>query len=51
LMDDPGRWMSYSTETSLPVTLIRNGNEMIVYVNAFSLAASVLPNLPSELMP
>lgn len=50
LMSDPSKWMSYSTETTLPVTVMRNGQETTLYVNAFSLSARILPNLTSELM-
>ena len=50
LMSNPSQWMSYSTETTLPVTVMRNGQETTLYVNAFSLSARILPNLTSELM-
>ena len=50
LMSNPGQWMSYSTETILPVTVMRNGQETTLNVNAFSLSARILPNLTSELM-
>ncbi|MFQ3345641.1 MAG: type II secretory pathway component PulC, partial [Porticoccaceae bacterium] len=45
LMSDPVRWMSYSNSSSLPVTLVRNGREEIIYVNAASLSAKILPTL------
>ena len=45
LMSDPAEWVKYSSETSLPVTVIRNGEEVVVYVNAASLSAKVLPKL------
>jgi len=50
LMSNPAQWMSYSTETTLPVTVMRDGQETTIYVNAFSLSARILPNLTSELM-
>lgn len=50
LMSNPGQWMGYSTETTLPVTVMRNGQETTLYVNAFSLSARILPSLTSELM-
>jgi len=50
LMSNPSQWMSYSTETTLPVAVMRNGQETTLYVNAFSLSARILPNLTSELM-
>lgn len=45
LLQDPTKWMSYSGSTSLPVTVIRQGQEEIVYVNAASLSAKMLPKL------
>ena len=50
LMSNPAQWMSYTTETTLPVTVMRDGQETTIYVNAFSLSARILPNLTSELM-
>jgi type II secretory pathway component PulC len=50
LMANPAQWMSYSTETTLPVTVMRDGQETTLFVNAFSLSARILPNLTSELM-
>jgi type II secretion system protein C len=43
LMADPKQWIKYSTETSLPVTVIRNGQPVELYVNAASLSAKMLP--------
>jgi len=45
LMSDPASWVQYSGETSLPVTVIRNGEEVVLYVNAASLSAKMLPKL------
>jgi type II secretory pathway component PulC len=45
LMANPAQWISYSTNNSLPVTVIRQGQEEIIYVNAASLSAKILPNL------
>ena len=45
LLADPTKWMSYSSASSLPVTVIRQGQEEIIYVNAASLSAKMLPNL------
>ena len=45
LMSDPVQWMSYSNSSSLPVTLVREGREEIIYVNAASLSAKILPTL------
>lgn len=43
LMSDPQQWMKYSTQSSLPVTVIRDGQEVVVNVNAASLSAKMLP--------
>jgi len=45
IMADPTQWMTYSASTSLPVTVLRNGQEQIIYINASSLSAKMLPNL------
>ena len=43
LMSDPLKLMSYSSATSLPVTVMRNGRKETIYVNAASLSAKMLP--------
>lgn len=43
LMANPTAWMSYSGSSSLPVTVIREGQEETIYVNAASLYAKMLP--------
>lgn len=43
LMSDPLKLMSYSSATSLPVTVMRNGRQETIYVNAASLSAKMLP--------
>ena len=45
LMSDPAQWVNYTNESSLPVTVIRNGEEVVIYVNAASLSAKMLPKL------
>ena len=45
IMADPSQWMAFSASTSLPVTVLRNGEEQIIYINASSLSAKMLPNL------
>ena len=45
LMANPAQWISYSAKNSLPVTVMRQGQEEIIYVNAASLSAKILPNL------
>ena len=43
LMSDPNQWIKYSTQSSVPVTVIRDGQPVVVYVNAASLSAKMLP--------
>ena len=43
LMANPTAWMGYSSSSSLPVTVIREGQEETIYVNAASLYAKMLP--------
>ena len=43
LMANPTAWMGYSGSSSLPVTVIREGQEETIYVNAASLYAKMLP--------
>lgn len=45
IMADPAQWMQFSTSSSLPVTVIRQGQEEVIYVNAASLSAKMLPSL------
>ena len=45
LMSDPAKWVNYTNESSLPVTVIRGGEEVVIYVNAASLSAKMLPKL------
>ena len=45
LMSNPAQWGKFSNSSNLPVTVMRNGQEQIIYVNAASLAAKVLPNI------
>jgi type II secretory pathway component PulC len=45
IMGDPSQWMAFSASTNLPVTVVRNGQEQIIYINASSLSAKMLPNL------
>jgi hypothetical protein len=44
-MANPVKMMSYSAANSLPVTVMRNGREETIYVNAASLSAKMLPTL------
>lgn len=43
LMSDPQQWIKYSAQTSLPVTVVRDGQPVVIYVNAASLSAKMLP--------
>jgi type II secretory pathway component PulC len=45
LMANPGQWANYSGNSNLPVTVMRQGQEQTIYVNAASLAAKMLPNI------
>ncbi len=45
LMSNPGQWANYSGNSNLPVTVMRQGQEQTIYVNAASLAAKILPNI------
>jgi type II secretory pathway component PulC len=45
LMANPAQWASYAASNSLPVKVLRQGQEEIIYVNAASLSAKILPNL------
>ena len=44
-MANPSEWLKFSASTNLPVTLLRDGKEQIVYINASSLSAKMMPNL------
>jgi hypothetical protein len=48
LLANPAQWVNFSTETALPVTVIRDGEELVLYVNALSLSARLLPRLPQD---
>ncbi len=45
IMANSAQWMQFSTSSSLPVTVIRQGQEEVIYVNAASLSAKMLPSL------
>ena len=48
LISNPAQWAKFSSSSNLPVTVMRNNQEQIIYVNAASLAAKVLPNIGME---
>ena len=41
LLADPQQWITLSGSSSLPVTVIRQGQEETIYINAASLSANV----------
>lgn len=45
IMADPTNWMKFSASTNLPVTVMREGEKQIIYINASSLSAKMMPNL------
>ena len=44
-MSNPMKMMALSKANSVPVTVMRNGRQEIIYVNAASLSAKMLPTL------
>ena len=45
LLGNPALMMEYSTSSAVPVTVLRDGQEVVVYVNALGVAARLLPEL------
>jgi type II secretory pathway component PulC len=45
IMADPSSWVKFSASTNLPVTVLRDGEKQIIYINASSLSAKIMPNL------
>ena len=45
IMANPSEWLKFSASTNLPVTILRDGEEQIVYINAASLSAKMMPNV------
>jgi type II secretory pathway component PulC len=45
LLASPAQWMKYTTNTALPVTILRDGQQLVVNVNAPALALRILPAL------
>lgn len=45
LLSDPTLWAQYSNNTALPVTVLRNGERLILSVDAQSLATRLMPAL------
>ena len=48
LLSNPSSWVSLSARTSLPVTVIRDGQEKVIYVNALSLSTRLIPDLERD---
>jgi PHD/YefM family antitoxin component YafN of YafNO toxin-antitoxin module len=44
-MANPSEWFKFSASTNLPVTILRDGEEQIIYINAASLSAKMMPNV------
>jgi S1-C subfamily serine protease len=45
IMANPSEWLKFSGSTNLPVTVLRDGEEQIIYINAASLSAKMMPNV------
>ena len=45
IMADPSSWIKFSSSTNLPVTVLRGGEKQVIYINAASLSAKIMPNL------
>jgi len=48
LLANPAQWMKHSTNAALPVTILRNGQESVIHVNAPALALRLLPAFGRE---
>jgi type II secretory pathway component PulC len=48
LLANPSLWMKYSTNAALPVTILRDGQESVIHVNAPALALRLLPAFGRE---
>jgi hypothetical protein len=38
-------WLKFSSSTSLPLSVMRDNQMQIIYINASSLSAKMMPNL------
>ena len=43
IMADPANWNKFAFSTNLPVTVMRGGKKQIIYINAASLSAKIMP--------
>ena len=44
IMANPAMWLKFSSSTSLPLSVIRDNQMQIIYSNASSLSATMMPN-------
>jgi len=45
IMANPAMWLKFSSSTSLPLSVMRNNQMQIIYINASSLSAKMMPSL------
>ena len=45
IMANPAMWLKFSSSTSLPLSVMRDNQMQIIYINASSLSAKMMPNL------
>jgi S1-C subfamily serine protease len=45
IMANPAMWLKFSTSTSLPLSVMRDNQMQIIYINASSLSAKMMPSL------
>jgi hypothetical protein len=45
IMSNPAMWLKFSSSTSLPLSVMRDNQMQIIYINASSLSAKMMPNL------
>ena len=45
IMANPSMWLKFSSSTSLPLSVMRDNQMQIIYINASSLSAKMMPNL------
>ena len=45
IMANPAMWLKFSSSTSLPLSVMRDNQMQIIYINASSLSAKMMPSL------
>ena len=45
IIANPAMWLKFSSSTSLPLSVMRDNQMQIIYINASSLSAKMMPNL------